>query len=234
MKITRLIRKPLNLAGIDIKKYRPTVDSLKWLEKYDIKTVIDIGAHTGQFAKEIRDKLPQAKIYSFEPLKDCYQGLVQNMKEDKNFKAYNFALGDRESKQEINRSVSSPSSSLLPMGDLHEEMYPHTKGGSKEEIEVKRLDDVFKNSDLEKEIMVKIDVQGYEDKVIAGGTNVISQAKIALLEVSFQELYKGQALFNEIYDIMKKLGFRYQGRIQQRINPKTGEVLYEDSIFIKS
>lgn len=233
MKITKLARKPLNLIGIDIKKYRPAVDHLKWLEKYNIKTAIDIGAHTGQFAKEIRGKLPQAKIYSFEPLKDCYQELLQNMSGDKNFEAYNFALGDRESKQEINRSTSSPSSSLLPMENLHEEMYPHTKGGSKEEIEVKRLDDVFKNYNLEKEILVKIDVQGYEDKVIDGGINIISQTKIALLEVSFQELYKGQALFGEIYDIMKKMGFRYQGRIQQRINPETGEVLYEDSIFIK-
>ena len=228
-----MIRKPLNLAGIDIKKYRPAVDPLKWLEKYDIKTIIDIGAHTGQFAKEIREKLPQARIYSFEPLKDCYQKLVQNMSMDKNFKAYNFALGNKESRQEINRSASSPSSSLLPMANLHEEMYPHTKGGSKEEIDVKRLDDVFKDSDLEKEILVKIDVQGYEDKVIEGGINIISQAKIALLEVSFLELYKGQALFSEIYDIMKRLGFRYQGRTQQRINPLTGEVLYEDSIFIR-
>lgn len=234
MKITKLIRKPLNIIGIDVKKYRPAVDPLRWLERYEIKTILDIGAHTGQFAKEIRGKLPQAKIYSFEPLKDCYQKLVQNMSGDKNFKAYNFALGDKESRQEINRSVSSPSSSLLSMGNLHEEMYPHTKGGSKEEIDVRRLDDVFKNFNLEKEILVKIDVQGYEDKVIVGGINVISQAKIALLEVSFQELYKGQALFDDIYDIMKKLGFRYQGRIQQRINPKTGEILYEDSIFIKS
>lgn len=233
MKITKLIRKPLNLIGIDVKKYRPEIDSLKWLEKYNIKTILDIGAHTGQFAKEIREKLPKAKIYSFEPLKDCYRELIQNMSRDKNFNAYNFALGDKESRQEINRSTSSPSSSLLQMGNLHEEMYPHTKGGSKEEIEVKRLDDLFQNSELEKEILVKIDVQGYEDNVIAGGINIISQAKIALLEVSFQELYKGQALFEEIYSIMKKIGFRYQGRIQQRINPKTGEVLYEDSIFIK-
>ena len=185
MKITKLIRKPLNIIGIDIKKYRTAVDPFKWLRKYDIKTVIDIGAHTGQFAKEIRGKLPQVKIYSFEPLKDCYQELVRNMSDDKNFKASNFALGDRESRQEINRSISSPSSSLLTMGNLHEEMYPHTKGGSKEEIKVKRLDDVFKISDLEKEILIKIDVQGYEDKVIGGGVNFISQAKIVFLENSF-------------------------------------------------
>lgn len=233
MKISKIIKKPLNLIGLDIKKYRPEIDRIKWLEKYNIKTVIDIGAHTGQFAKEIRGKLPQARIYSFEPLKDCYQKLVQNMSEDKNFEAYNFALGDKESAQEMNRSTSSPSSSLLTMGNLHEEMYPHTKGGSKEKIEVKRLDAVFKNSNLEKEILVKIDVQGYEDKVIVGGINVISQAKIALLEVSFFELYKGQALFDQIYEIMKKLGFQYRGRIHQRINPLTGEILYEDSIFIK-
>lgn len=233
MKISKIIRKPFNIIGLDIKKFRPEIDYLKFLERYDIKTVFDIGANTGQFAKEIRKKLPQAKIYSFEPLKDCYQELVRNMSDDKNFKAYNFALGEKETEREINRSVSSPSSSLLAMGKLHEEMYPHTKGGTKEEIKVKRLDDVFKISDLEKEILIKIDVQGYEDKVIKGGTNIISQAKIALLEVSFFELYKGQALFGDIYNTMKELGFKYQGRIHQRINHLTGEILYEDSIFIK-
>jgi len=233
MKINKIIRKPINLLGLDIKKFRPEVDYLKFLEKYDIKTVLDIGAHVGQFAKEIRGKLPQAKLYSFEPLKDCYQELLRNMSRDKNFEACNFALGDKEGKQKINRSVSSPSSSLLTMVNLHEEMYPHTKGGSKEEIEVKRLDDIFKISDLEKEILVKIDVQGYEDRVIKGGANIISQARIVLMENSFLELYKGQALFDDIYEMMKRLGFRYQGRIHQRLNPMTGEILYEDSIFIK-
>ena len=233
MKIIKIIRKPLNLIGLDIKKFRPEVDYLKFLEKCEIKTVLDIGAHTGQFAKEIRGKLPQAMIYSFEPLKDCYQDLVRNMSQDQNFEAYNFALGDKESRQEINRSISSPSSSLLTMGNLHEEMYPHTKGGTKEEIEIKCLDDIFNNSNLEKEILVKIDVQGYEDRVIKGGAHIISQARIILMENSFLELYKGQALFDDIYEIMKRLGFRYQGRIHQRLNPMTGETLYEDSIFIK-
>jgi len=233
MKIIKIIRKPLNLIGLDIKKFRPEVDYLKFLEKCEIKTVLDIGAHTGQFAKEIRGKLPQAMIYSFEPLKDCYQDLVRNMSQDQNFEAYNFALGEAEIKQEINRSVYSPSSSLLTMGNLHEEMYPHTKGGIKENIEVKRLDDVFNDIVLEKEILVKIDVQGYEDKVIKGGFNLISRAKVAFLEVSFFELYKRQALFGEIYEMMKKMGFRYQGRIHQKMNPSTGEILYEDSIFVK-
>jgi len=233
MKIIKIIRMPLNLIGLDIKKFRHGADYLKFLEKYDIKTVLDIGAHTGQFAKEIRGKLPQARIYSFEPLRDCCQELLRNMSGDKNFESYNFALGDKEGKQEINRSISSPSSSLLTMGNLHEEMYPHTKGGTREEIEVKRLDDIFKISDLEKEILVKIDVQGYEDRVIKGGANIISQARIVLMENSFLELYKGQALFDDIYEMMKRLGFRYQGRIHQRLNPMTGEILYEDSIFIK-
>lgn len=233
MQINKIIRKPLNLLGLDIKKFRREIDPLKWLSKYEIKTVLDIGANTGQFAKEIRMKLPQVKIYSFEPLKDCYEQLVQNMKADGNFKAYDFAVGETNSRQEINRSVYSPSSSLLLMENLHEEMYPHTKGGTKEEIEVKRLDDVFQNFDLEKEILVKIDVQGYEEKVLKGGKNLISKAKIVILENSFAELYKGQALFEQIYDIMKNLGLRYRGRIHQKINPATGEILYEDSIFIK-
>ena len=49
------------------------------LEDMVYLTVLDVGANTGQFALEIHKILPQAMIYSFEPLKDCYEQLMHNM-----------------------------------------------------------------------------------------------------------------------------------------------------------
>ena len=80
---------------------------------------------------------------------------------------------------------------------------------------VKRLDDfiIENNIWLEKEILVKIDVQGVEDKVIRGGIETLKKAKIVITEVEFVELYEGQVLFDGIYEQLNKLGFKFKGTI---------------------
>ncbi len=41
-------------------------------------------------------------------------------------------------------------------------------------------------------------MQGYEDKVIAGGKNIIQQADVIICELSMDNLYEGQPLFDDI------------------------------------
>lgn len=202
-----------------------------WLSSRKIKMVLDIGANNGQFATEIRRILPIAKIISFEPLKDVYAELVKKGKELKQFQAFNFALGNKKGHQTIHRSEFSPSSSLLPMGQLHKDVFPHTKKTFVEKIEIRRLDDL--DIKITKPLMVKIDVQGFEDQVIDGGKKIISQADVILTEVSFQKLYDGQALFNDIYQRLHDLGFEFHGHWFQDVDPRDGSAVQADAIFIK-
>jgi hypothetical protein len=74
-------------------------------------------------------------------------------------------------------------------------------------------------------------VQGYEAKVIAGGEDVVACAKIIIVEVSFQRLYEGGPLFDDIYRILKDRGFNYAGNFEQLYSPKNGRVLQADAIF---
>lgn len=232
--IQRLVKKTFALMGINIRRIHPADNNYSWMQEYSIKTVIDIGANTGQFAAQIHGILPQAAISSFEPLSDCYEQLVQNMKDMPNFKAFNCALGEQDSQHQMYRSEFSPSSSLLPMGETHKKVFPHTQNSTVEDIIVRKLDTVFNEIELEDNILIKIDTQGYEDKVIAGGKEVISKAKVVILETSFEELYEGQSLFGEIYEAMVNLGFEYKGGLDYaRKNPADGSVLQEDSIFVK-
>ena len=46
-----------------------------WIKQAGIKTVLDVGAHAGEFASAVRAVLPDARIYAFEPLPDCYDKL---------------------------------------------------------------------------------------------------------------------------------------------------------------
>lgn len=223
----------LNKAGLDLRRHHPEADRLAWLSGMNIQTVFDIGANIGQFATEIRAALPDAQIYSFEPLAGCYGKLVGAFKGDQKFRAFNYALGERAEKIAMNRSAYTPSSSLLPMADSHKELFPHTKDSLPETIEVRRLDDVWAELKPVGEVLIKADTQGYEARVIAGGLEAFKQARAVLIEASFVELYEGQPLFDDIYQKLKALGFVYKGALHQKINNKTGEVIFEDAIFTR-
>ncbi len=217
--------------GLDVRKYRPESNRTKLWQELGIQSIIDIGANTGQFAKDIRKEIPNAKIISFEPIKDSFAELCQNMADDTNFQAFNVAIGEKNQKTEINRSSYSPSSSLLKMSETHKTLYPHTRGQSFEEIEVKRLDDL--TLDLAGEILIKVDVQGFEDRVIVGGRQTFAKARAIILEISFVELYQGQPSFDTLHEMVKSLGFEYRGSIQSKVEKATGKIIFEDGLFEK-
>jgi len=206
----------------------------KWLRKLDIGTVIDVGANEGQFAAEISRIIPGVRVISFEPLVDCYKKLLENGGRFPDFSAYNVALGDRKGKVKIYRSEFSPSSSLLPMGETHRRVWPFTAKTTLEEVKMARLDDIIKDNDIKGRLLIKIDVQGVEDKVIMGGRRTFSKACAVIIEVSFKEhLYKGQASFDQVYKLLRKFGFSYRGNWWQGEDPDDGAPLQANAIFIK-
>jgi FkbM family methyltransferase len=227
----------LRSLGYELHKieYRIRDERLKtlWLENLGIKTVLDIGANEGQFARYIHNILPEAMIYSFEPLQDCYEVLNTNLSSLSRFRAFNLALGAETGEVSINRSNFSQCSSLLPMLELHEESFPISKGSWEEKIKVVRLDDIASELTLEKPLLIKMDVQGLEDRVIAGGIEVIKEADILIVELSTTPLYQNQLLFDEMYALIKQMGFKYQGNLVQLHSPNDGKILQIDGIFVR-
>ena len=220
----------LHSLGLDIKFVKPENNS--WLQKKNLRAVLDIGANTGQFASRIHEILPQVRIFSFEPIQACHQELVNNTR-TLPVKTFHYALGDTEESVTINISRHSPSSSLLDMADLHKKVFVGTDFTTTEQIQVKRLDDIAPDLQISEPFMVKIDVQGFEDRVIRGGYQTIKKASVVIIETSFQELYRGQVLFDGIYQQLTGLGFNFIGNWSQAKNPADGSILYAESIFIK-
>jgi FkbM family methyltransferase len=227
------VRKIIQKTGFDFHRHHPKPDIGRLWKKLGIKTVLDIGANVGQFAKEIRVKIPGARIYSFEPLKECFDELEINFFLDKNFKAFHLALGDIAEEVVMQKSAYTPSSSLLQMSETHKTLFPHTKEHVSEKIKIRRLDDLAEKLNLEKEILIKVDVQGFEDKVLAGGEKTFAQARAVIMETSFTELYENQPSFDTIYERLKLLGFKYGGSLQQKLDKHTGAIISEDSMFLK-
>ena len=226
------LKKLIDKAGFILTKKQSYHDNHKWLSDLNIKTVIDVGANSGQFANSISTALPGCQIHSFEPIAATYKQLVAKTNHLK-IKTYPFALGAKEEEVEMNANEFSPSSSILELADLHKTNFDYATKTNKETIQVRRADSILDHKQLDKNILTKIDVQGFEDQVILGGRELINNSKVLICEVSFKELYKGQKLFGDIYSLAQEMGFSFMGTIDQLYNYENGQIISGDAIFIK-
>jgi len=204
---------------------------LRWLRQMGVKTIVDVGANTGQFSRFMHAFIPEAQIYAFEPLPDCYKELLNHFTGNPKFKAFNVAVGNQSGEVTVFRNDFTPSSSLLPMAELHKENFPQTRREQAQILPIARLDDLLNDFPLERPLLLKLDVQGFEREVILGASKILQQADVVVTELSVEFLYEGQPLFDEIYNLLLAAGFQYQGNFDQLCSPVDGRVLQMDGIF---
>jgi FkbM family methyltransferase len=230
-KAKEAIKARLTSLGINIRRKRPELDELQFLSKLKIRTVLDIGANTGQFATQARQLLPEAVIHCFDPVREAYNSLSRLAAKDPRMFAYNVALGEEEKDVVMEVNEYTPSSSILHMAPAHLRAFPFTAHTKPERVRMIRLDTWASEAQIEPPLLVKLDVQGYEDRVLRGGTNTVRKAAVILTEVSFCELYEGQVLYDELYSTIRALGFRSAGMIQN-LRDSTSRILSCDAIFV--
>lgn len=199
-----------------------------------INKVIDIGANIGQFASSSSLAFNKAHYHCFEPIKAVFEELKTNLINQANFNLYNIALGNETGIKKIHINNYSPSSSILEMSELHKTNFEYTRNYTVSDINIDKLDSFITNIEPTKNTLVKIDVQGFEQEVIAGGTKFLKECGVIIVEMSFQQLYKDQPLFHDIYMTLYKLGYRYCGNIEQLSGTKDQRILQADCLFFNS
>jgi FkbM family methyltransferase len=204
-----------------------------WVRQAGIRTVLDVGAHRGEFSSAIRALLPEAQIYAFEPLPDCCRELGRRFGADGSFQAFPVALGATSNRITMWRSSYPKTSSVLPMADLHKDSFPWSSGSTPLEVEMRALDEYLEQLKMAEMVLLKIDVQGYEAQVLNGATKLLKRVAYVLLEVSFQPLYEGQGAFADIHALLQSAGFVYSGNLEQLRSPLDGSVLQADALFVR-
>ena len=222
----------LKKSGVNLARYK--LYDKKWIIDSNINTVIDIGANIGEFTILYSVLFGKADIYAFEPLPDCFLELKRKTQKIPRIQIYNIGLGNEEILQEIYKSDWHPASSFLDMSSLHKENYPHSANHKKINVKIDKLDNVLKDKSLNDNILIKLDVQGFEAEVIKGGMAVFKKAKIVITEVSFVELYENEPMFDGIYLLLTSLGFEYCGSLKQSTDKRNQSYLQADCIFINN
>lgn len=235
----RLIRQTANRFGIDIQRLHPGRSDIErlslMLSNQKIDLVLDVGANTGQFAKSLRKAGYVQRLVSFEPLSSAHGQLVQASTSDANWViAPQAAVGDQDGEVEMHIAENSVSSSALDMLDSHVTAAPKSAYVGTERVRLIRLDSVAHDYLRPGSVpFLKIDTQGYEDRVLDGAGELLLKTKGVHLEVSFVPLYEGQKLFDELVARLQGLGFSIWAIWPGFCDPQSGRMLQVDATFFR-
>lgn len=199
----------------------------------DFETVIDVGANRGQFAVFARQRFPNAALICFEPLPEERARLRRAVGGGTKVELSEFALGARNATGEFHVASAADSSSLLPIGSRQVAAFPDTKERRTMAVEIRRLDDVIDRHTLARPVLLKIDVQGGELGVLQGGQQTLEMIDAVLVEVSFVELYTGQALADDVFDYLRDYDFSCVGTWSVTYG-RRGECLQADFLFARA
>jgi FkbM family methyltransferase len=191
------------------------------LKRVNAPVILDVGACEGEDSIRYSRLFPGARILAFEPLPANQEILKAN------FAKYGIpaelvpsALSDRRGSAEFYVSDGRPpelfsgerwnygnkSSSLLPPAKA-EPMHGWIRFPGVITVPCETLSDVCTARKVGRIDFVHMDVQGAEGLVLEGAKAVLPRIRAIWLEVSSQELYRGQKLRGDIESVLRLAGF---------------------------
>lgn len=201
------------------------------VNKYNInpKYALHVGASTGQ-ERDGYQKLG-CHVTWVEADPNTYEELCKNLNGYKNQFAVNACISDTDG-EEVNfyrTNNEGQSSSILELG-THSRMHPTVKVVDTIKLTTSRIDTLVYNGKIGSANnfdFINFDIQGNELKALKGMGVLLNGVKWAYLEVNWDFLYKGCALFDEVKDYLKGFGFEVAEF------KESGRTRWGDCLFIK-
>lgn len=177
-----------------------------------VNYVLDVGANQGQYGRFLRQWGYTGQIISFEPVSADYALLQEAASADPHWDTYQIALGDEETTAEINVTSDSLFNSFLTPNDFI--IGQGLRVNSKEMVQVRPLDAIFEEILVgpdPRRVYLKLDTQGFDQKVIAGSKRVLSQIVALQTELSVKPVYEQMPYYLDSIARLEKAGFEVTG-----------------------
>lgn len=204
--------------------------------------IFDVGAHHGESVSYLKALFPDASIYSFEPDPDSFETLSASSAEG--VLCFNMALSDTDGVVSFYRNRISHTNSLLKVNlnsrdsigianAIVENNKKYFEGFNEEvKVEAVSLDSFAKRHPIERIDLLKIDVQGAECRVLAGGNATLQKTKVLVLEINFFDYYEQQTSFMDVEQIVSSQGFRLFSISEISNNPMNGRTDWAEVVYL--
>ncbi len=238
MGLRRTVRRALQRAGWDLRRYRALDDHFRRITRLcadrNLKLFLDVGANTGQFAENLFAAGFDGEVVSFEPLSEVHARLAARAAGHPRWHvAERSALGAARGMTRIHVAGNSQSSSILPMLPAHRDADPQSAYVGSELVPLQSLDDVIDTRWGDgARLALKLDVQGYEDEVLRGCTRHMRSIELICTEMSLSPLYHGAKSFSALFTELEARGFRCVGIVPGFTDPRTSAMLQVDATFV--
>lgn len=205
------------------------------LSNHDFDCVIDVGANVGNFSQLCLKKINNSPVYSFEPAKDIADGLALKAKGNPRWFIVPSALGDENGQALLH--ISSHESVFNSLNSANPDflsVFQGLESNRDQMVSVLTLDTFCRDNDLGsyRDILLKIDTQGHDFKVLRGATETLKQARAVIVELPFQNIYDSRESYRDILDFMAEAGFKVYGLSTISCDPK-GSIIEAGAFFVR-
>jgi len=206
------------------RRYSGTGPLAAWLASFGAGDVLfDVGANTGTvslLAARLHGRgLP---IVAFEPAADTFEALVRNLRAN-DFAAavipLQLALFDRTGVEPLHRASIGAGSALHAVGEATDYTRRPFEPVAVDQVLAFRLDDLIRVCALPRPTRMKIDVDGFEDKVLAGAADLLASSRCELY-TEFVEAEPGDGHPQAVARYLAGFGYR-QAEVHDHHTPGT-------------
>ena len=199
--------------------------------------ILDIGSRDCMQSIEFNNHFKNSKIYAFECNPNTIPICMNNIKNYTNIKLIDCAVNTYDGSCKfypINKDKTittwadgNPGASSLFIANGK---YPHETYHQDEiTVNCKRIDTILKENNISKVDLIWMDLQGAELLALQSMGKYLNDVEYIHTEVTYQPMYHGQSLFNDIDNILKSNGFIHLN------NPNTSgwqeDIVYKNTKF---
>lgn len=230
-----VLHRTLMRADVAVRHYRLTPGARKQraLSRTGVDTLIDVGANKGQAGRLYRRHGFRGLILSIEPDPTACATLAGWAAKYPPWETVRAAVGAEPGTLQLHISEESQFNSLRPMTSYTVDNSPHAREVRTEEVEVRTLDDIASRFGPDRTIGLKIDVQGFEAEVLAGGPETLARAQYVDIELCPVPLYDGQIMMLDLMDRMEREGFSLIAIEDTYSDMRTGQVLSYNGVYAR-
>lgn len=215
------------------KQIQADVELERWIGTFGSADVFyDVGANTGAASmRAARMHQGRVRVFAFEPAFDTFGSLVRNILANALGDAITplqVALFDATGVRPFHRSAAGAGTALHAVGEaLDYGRNPFTPS-SVEPVLAFRLDDLVSMLKLPLPTRMKLDVDGFEHKVLAGGTEMLTRARCEVY-TEMVEARAGDPHPADVTRFMHELGYEIRQIVEHRppgVYPRIFDALF--------